>query len=27
MEDIIAALPKELKVLIKKDVVGNRVVF
>jgi uncharacterized protein (DUF2267 family) len=27
MEDIIAALPKELKLLVKKDVVGNRVVF
>ncbi len=27
MEDIIAALPKELKVLIKKDVVRNKLVF
>ncbi len=27
MEDIMATLPKELKMLIKKDVVGNRVVF
>jgi uncharacterized protein (DUF2267 family) len=27
MEDIMATLPKELKTFIKKDVVGNRVVF
>ncbi len=27
MEDIIAALPKELKVLIKKDIIGNKIIF
>jgi uncharacterized protein (DUF2267 family) len=27
MQDIIAALPKELKLLIKKNVIGNKLVF